>query len=108
MLGRLDARGRLPQLEVALGDAAGALVLRHLDPLGAHDLGVLVEFAKCHDWHLYLQPAAPESVRALWPERPRALSYALPDFDRVLEFSPTDFIQVNTLMTCMMLIRGSR
>ncbi len=81
-----------------MGDTATALVLRHLDPLSVSDRAVLLEFVRERDWQLYLQPGGPDTVHALWPEDPAPLSYALPEFDLVLEFLPTDFIQVNAAM----------
>ena len=98
MLDRLDIRHRVPQLEVATGDADTALVLRHLDPLGEHDRSVLIEFARAHRWRLYVQSGGPESIAALWPEEPAPLTYALPDFGLELEFMPTDFVQINAAM----------
>ena len=38
LIGAMDQRDRLPQIEVAVGDAVTALVLRHLEPLSAADL----------------------------------------------------------------------
>ncbi len=107
LLDRLDIRHRIPQLEVAMGDTATALVLRHLEPLSVSDRAVLLEFVRERDWQLYLQPGGPDSVHALWPEDPAPLSYALPDFDLDLEFLPTDFIQVNAAMNHA-LVRASR
>jgi 23S rRNA (uracil1939-C5)-methyltransferase len=98
LLDRLDIRHRIPQLEVAMGDTATALVLRHLEPLSVSDRAVLLEFVAERDWQLHLQPGGPDSVQPLWPADPAPLSYALPDFDLDLEFLPTDFIQVNAAM----------
>lgn len=91
----LDARDRIPQIEIAAGERATALVFRHLDPLTASDKATLIGFAVRHGFHLYLQPAGPESVAPLWPEAPPPLTYALPAFDLELAFGPTDFVQVN-------------
>jgi 23S rRNA (uracil1939-C5)-methyltransferase len=102
----LDGRRRIPQLEVAMGDAGTALVLRHLDPLSAHDQEVLRAFGRARDWQLHLQPGGPDSVRALWPEDPPPLAYALPDFQVELEFLPLDFIQVNAAMN-RLLVRAA-
>lgn len=98
LIDALDSRRRIPQLEVAMGDAGTALVLRHLDPLSQHDTDLLVEFVRERDWQLHLQPGGPDSVRALWPEDPPPLAYALPDFGLELEFLPLDFIQINAAM----------
>ncbi len=95
MIDRLDVRHRVPQIEVAMGDAGTALVVRHLEPLSAHDRGVLVEFARVRDWQIHVQPGGPQSIAPLWPDEPAPLTYALPEFELELEFQPTDFIQVN-------------
>jgi 23S rRNA (uracil1939-C5)-methyltransferase len=97
-INKLDARQRIPQLEVAMGDAGTALVLRHLDPLSENDRSVLVEFVRERDWQLHLQAGGPDSVQPLWPAHPPPLSYELPDFNLNLEFLPLDFIQVNAAM----------
>lgn len=91
----LSRPDRLPQIEVAAGDSAAALVFRHLEPLTGADLERLRGFAQAHDVQVHLQPDAPESVHALWPVPAPALGYALPEFDVRLVFRPTDFIQVN-------------
>ncbi|MGD2112495.1 MAG: methyltransferase domain-containing protein, partial [Gammaproteobacteria bacterium] len=94
LVGELDARTRIPQIEVAVADTATALVFRHLDPLSEADRHRLRHFAEAHGFHVYLQPAGPDSLQLLWPGRSR-LSYALPAHDVVIEFGPTDFIQIN-------------
>lgn len=98
VLDSLDIPHRIPQVEVAMGDSATALVLRHLDPLSERDRGVLVAFVRERNWQIYVQPAGPESIEPLWPEEPAPLVYTLPEFNLELEFLPTDFIQVNAGM----------
>lgn len=92
----LDARARIPQIEVALGDDAGALVVRHLDPLTEADRDRLVAFAVDSDLRVYLQPGGPDSVTRLWPrDGSDELLYRLPGFDLEMAFLPMDFTQVN-------------
>lgn len=86
---------RIPQIEVAAGDEAYAMVVRHLTPLTSDDLARLRVFGESHCVGVYLQPGDPETVRPLWPESGTSLAYALPPFDVTLAFRPTDFIQVN-------------
>jgi 23S rRNA (uracil1939-C5)-methyltransferase len=91
----LSVAGRLPQVEVAVGEACTALVLRILQPLSQRDEKLLREFA---DWHavvIYLQPKGPDSAYLFHPQSAPPLSYSLPEFDVQLEFRPTDFTQVN-------------
>jgi 23S rRNA (uracil1939-C5)-methyltransferase len=95
LLDGLDVRGKVPQIEIAVGDESAALVLRVLETPTARDVARLRDFERTHAVRLYLQPAGLESVARLAPADEAPLSYALPDFDVRLEFAPTDFIQVN-------------
>lgn len=91
----LSCNDRIPQLEVACGDDEVALVFRHLQAFTAADLARLSGFGREHGVRIYLQPQGPESVTALEPPDPPLLSYQLPEFEIVIHFRPTDFIQVN-------------
>ena len=94
LIGAMDQRDRLPQIELAMGDEVTALVLRHLEPLGQADLQRLRDFGAAHGVQWWLQPKGPDSVRRLDDAGPE-LAYALPEFGVRLPFSPTDFTQVN-------------
>lgn len=99
----LESRRRIPQIEVARGDDAVALVFRHLDPLPATDAEKLVAFCRDRDFQLYLQPGNESTVHRLWPEpglgeerlyyRHRGVRADGGDLE--LAFHPTDFTQVN-------------
>jgi 23S rRNA (uracil1939-C5)-methyltransferase len=107
LIGRLSIRERVPQVEIAVGDAATVLVLRTLERPDAADLETLLEFEARHDVTLLLQPGGLDSLHALGQlpatvsgdrapgERPADLAYALPEFDLELGFRPIDFVQVN-------------
>lgn len=95
LIGSLALRERLPQVEVAVGEEAIALVLRVLAPPGPEDLERLKRFAEEHDLRLWRQDAGPDSVKPLWPLDGPALYYALPEFGLRIAFGPTDFTQVN-------------
>ena len=96
LLGQLEARTIIPQVEVSCGDDRVALVLRHLQPLGAADLEALTHHAREQEVDLYLQPGGVEQLIKLWPQDGAPwLEYALPDFALTLRFHPLDFIQVN-------------
>jgi 23S rRNA (uracil1939-C5)-methyltransferase len=94
LIENLSIRERLPQIEVAVGDNAAALVFRHLLPLEEGDKERLREFARGHAIHVWLQPAGPESAHPFEPAT-SGLYYELPDFAVRLHFRPTDFTQVN-------------
>lgn len=106
MLTGLSIRERLPQIEVAVADNAVAMVLRVLSPPTPADLSKMREFERSHGVRLYLQPAGLDSVARLTqepggqkaeapPPAEPPLTYRLAKFDINLEFTPTDFIQIN-------------
>src|SRR5690606_35796660 len=85
-----SVRDRVPQIEVAVGDNAAALVFRVLDKPTAADEALLADFGRRHGIDIYLQPTgAAGNVVPLGETR--ALEYALPAHGVVLEFVPTDF-----------------
>jgi 23S rRNA (uracil1939-C5)-methyltransferase len=90
----LSIRERLPQIEVAVGDNAAALVFRHLLPLEEGDKEKLRAFARRHGIHVWLQPGGPDSAHPFEPAASE-LYYGLPEFGVRLAFLPTDFTQVN-------------
>ena len=94
LIGAMDARERLPQIELAMGDSVCALVLRNLESLSAADQQRLRDFAAEHGVQWWLQPKGPDSVRLL-DEGGEPLAYALPEFGVHMPFKPTDFTQVN-------------
>jgi 23S rRNA (uracil1939-C5)-methyltransferase len=94
LIGSMQARERLPQIELAMGDDVTALVLRHLEPLSAGDQRLLRAFAETHSVQWWLQPKGPDTVRLL-DGGGAALSYRLPEFGIEMPFLPTDFTQVN-------------
>ncbi len=93
---------RIPQVEVAAGDHHVALVIRHLDDLTASDEFNMVEFARANAVQLFSQRAGLDSVKPIYPEQPESLNYRLDDHGIVLEFKPTDFIQVNAEVNAML------
>jgi 23S rRNA (uracil1939-C5)-methyltransferase len=95
MLNGLSIRHRIPQIEVAVADNAVALVLRVLDPPAADDLARLREFGTRHSVRFYLQAGGLDSVRPLDSDAGEPLRYGLPRFGLQLQFTPTDFVQIN-------------
>lgn len=92
----LEAHNTIPQIEVACGDDAAALVFRNMEALSAQDHAALVSFGKARDLHIYLQPKGPDTVHRIWPEEgEERLSYRIEAFDLTLKFHPMDFTQVN-------------
>jgi 23S rRNA (uracil1939-C5)-methyltransferase len=95
MLNGLSIRHRIPQIEVAAADNVVALVLRVLDPPAADDLARLREFGARHSVRFYLQAGGLDSIRPLDSDAGEPLRYGLPRFGLQLEFTPTDFVQIN-------------
>ncbi|MEW6331850.1 MAG: TRAM domain-containing protein [Pseudomonadota bacterium] len=79
LIGELSCSNRIPQIEVAVGADATALVFRHLVPLTDQDRVSLGAFGQRHDVRIYLQPSRPDSIAALWPADPEPLYYRIPD-----------------------------
>jgi 23S rRNA (uracil1939-C5)-methyltransferase len=94
VLTTLSCPDRIPQVEVACGDEAVALILRHLVPLKPQDVDRLRSFARQHGVQIWRQPQGPDSVVPVEPAEPPPLSYHLDD-GTVMVFGPTDFVQVN-------------
>ncbi len=97
LVNRLSVRDKIPQIEVAVGDAHTALVFRHLEPLSEEDEQQLCAFGESHQLGIFVQPKGPKTVRRLWPETDSdfRLHYELPEYNVDIQFQPTDFTQVN-------------
>ncbi len=107
LIGAMEQRDRLPQIELAAGDDVTALVLRHLEPLSASDAANLRAFGAEHGVQWWLQPKGPETVHLLDEEGPE-LAYALPEFGVTMPFKPTDFTQVNPHINRVLVGRALR
>lgn len=94
LIGSLDARGDIAQIEVAVSDNGTALVFRNLTELSLADQEKLIHYGKQKQQFIYLQPEGAESITPIWPEAPR-LFYQLKHYDVTLDFLPSDFTQVN-------------
>ena len=105
LIDQLEARASIPQIEFVVGDAAIALVIRHLQALSIADRNVLIQFAKDSGFALFLQPQGVESVHALWPAQVD-LYFDLAKHNVRLHFRPLDFIQVNAQLNEQMIDRA--
>ena len=103
----LSIRARLPQIEVAAGDDATVLVIRHLDPLTGNDQALIRSFADRHAISIWLQPGGPDSAHPFHPAESE-LQYELPEFGLKLQFKPTDFTQVNHGVNRILVSRAVR
>ncbi|KQP14385.1 23S rRNA (uracil(1939)-C(5))-methyltransferase RlmD [Pseudorhodoferax sp. Leaf267] len=107
LIGGMDARETLPQIELAVGDDVTAMVLRHMEPLSASDLAQLRSFGQTHGVQWWLQPKGPDTVHLL-DEGGRPLRYSLPEYGIVMPFRPTDFTQVNAHINRVLVHRALR
>jgi 23S rRNA (uracil1939-C5)-methyltransferase len=106
MITSLSAPDRMPQIDVAVGEAATVLVLRHLVALTQDDIGVLRAFSEHYGVQWWLQPSGPDSCHPLVAEQAESLAYRLPEFGVRLPFRPTDFTQVNQAMNAVLVRRA--
>lgn len=107
LIGAMEARNTLPQIELAAGETVTALVLRHLEPLSAADAQRLRDFGRTHNVQWWLQPKGPDTVHLLDQGGPE-LAYTLPEFGVVMPFKPTDFTQVNHQINTVLVGRALR
>jgi 23S rRNA (uracil1939-C5)-methyltransferase len=115
LIGGMDQRNTLPQIEVAVGSQVTVLVLRHLEALSDRDRDLLRQFAIEHSpaeggqatlsW--WLQPKGPDTVHPLDSSLP-GLDYTLPEFGITMPFKPTDFTQVNHAINQVLVGRALR
>jgi 23S rRNA (uracil1939-C5)-methyltransferase len=116
LLGALEIHQHVPQIEVAVAENATALVLRVLQNPTGQDREKLRDFAARYAVRLYLQTGGLDSIAELTAESadgaalpaPGAtpLEYTLPAFDLTLEFTPTDFVQVNGVLNQALVSRA--
>jgi 23S rRNA (uracil1939-C5)-methyltransferase len=110
LIGGMDLREQMPQIELAVGDGVTALVLRNLAPVSAADVQRLRDFAAVHGVQWWLQPKGPETVHLLDEGGPEhvTLTYRLPEFGITMPFKPTDFTQVNPHINRVLVDRALR
>ncbi len=111
LIGSMDAKETIPQIELACGDTVTALVLRHMEPLSSGDLVRLRAFAAVNSglqW--WLQSGGLDTVKLLdeGNEGSVELNYGLPEYGVVMPFKPTDFTQVNPHINQVLVSRALR
>ncbi len=108
LIGRMEARETLPQIELACGDHVTALVLRHMEPLSQRDIAALQAFAAQQQVQWWLQSKGPDTVQLMDGALGEPLSYGLPEFGITMPFKPTDFTQVNPHINRVLVTRALR
>jgi 23S rRNA (uracil1939-C5)-methyltransferase len=111
LIGSMDAKETIPQLELAVGDDVIAMVIRHMEPLSEGDMDKLRAFTVTHpavQW--WLQPKGLDTVHLMDEKlgKVSTLFYALPQFGITMPFKPTDFTQVNPHINQVLVARALR
>lgn len=105
LIGGLEAKREIAQIEIAADDSTVALVFRHLVPLQDGDRDRLIAFGREHGLAILLQPKGPDSVHTLDPPT-IDLKFGIPAANVELAFRPLDFIQVNAGMNQRMIAQA--
>lgn len=105
MIGSLECRASIPQVEVACGDERCAIIIRHLVVLSGGDTDILRSFARDTGLGIFLQAAGPDSV-TLFEPIDFQLEYAFESLGLRFRFEPLDFIQVNGAVNQRMVERA--
>jgi 23S rRNA (uracil1939-C5)-methyltransferase len=108
LIGQLDARAQIPQIEVAADADHIQLVFRHLQALSEHDSNLLADFARHHGFYLQLQPGGPDSVHNLYPEQQQLYLDPLNNGEIRIAFNALDFVQVNSEINRQMVAQALR
>ena len=109
LVASLSIKDRLPQIELAAGEAVDVLVLRIMDPLNAEDESKLRGFAdRFGGLQFWLQPKGPETAYPFYPLDAPELAYSLPEFNLTMPFKPIEFTQVNHGINRMLIRRAMR
>jgi len=108
LIGDLDARAQIPQIEIAADADHIQLVFRHLQALSEHDLNRLTEFARAQNFYVQLQPGGPDSVQNLYPEQQALYLDPLGDGKIRIAFNALDFVQVNSEINRQMVAQALR
>ena len=103
LIANLSIFQHIAQIEVAVGEAQTALIIRNLEPLTPADENILCAFAQQHQLMLFLQPNKPQPIYRLYPQLGEDfLFYTHPEFNITLWFHPLDFTQINPIVNQQM------
>ena len=108
LIGQLDARAQIPQIEVAADTDHIQLVFRHLQVLSERDLNRLTEFGRQQNFYIQLQPGGPDSVHNLYPEQQQLYLDPLRNGELQIAFNALDFVQVNSEINQQMVVQALR
>ena len=107
MILQLSIRDKLPQIELAVGEAEViVLILRIMATLKVNDEILLKTFSDNHKVQIWTQTKGPDTIKPFWPLNGAALCYSLPEFDLIYPFKPNEFTQVNPQINQVMIRRA--
>lgn len=117
MIEQLTIRDKLPQIELAVGEADSnnqkviVLIFRIMDVLTLADEALFKAFADEHHVQVWTQTKGPDTIKPFWPlssaQSPiPQLQYSLPEFDLTYPFKPNEFTQVNPQINQVMIRRA--
>ncbi len=104
MILQLSIRDKLPQIELAVGEAVDnqpviVLIFRIMDALTTNDEALFKTFADAHNIQVWTQTKGPDTIKPFYVtgglESSTALAYSLPEFNLNYPFKPNEFTQVN-------------
>ncbi len=116
---QLSIRDKLPQIELAVGEADSkgereaidnkqviVLIFRIMDVLTDNDEMLLKAFTDLHQIQVWTQTKGPDTIKPFWPLDGQQLQYSLPEFDLTYPFKPNEFTQVNPQINQVMIRRA--
>tara|TARA_R110001583_G_scaffold6618_5_gene33599 strand:+ start:29600 stop:30934 length:1335 start_codon:yes stop_codon:yes gene_type:complete len=103
LLNALQGKADLGHVELIESDQGPVILLRHLKVLSKNDLQLIKLFSEKHLINFFSQPSKTDFV-CLNGEK--ELSYQLPEWQLTLNFSPTDFLQVNESVNQKMVMQA--
>ncbi len=95
LISGLSVYNKIAQIEVAVSGQKTVLIFRNLADLSGEDINKVDAFANQYELAIYLQPGGPSTVMPLPGQDHSELSYLLEEGNISIQFSATDFTQVN-------------
>lgn len=111
MILQLSLRDKIPQIELAVGEATVhhpviVLIFRIMAGLTSEDERLLRDFADRHQVQVWTQTKGPDTIMPFYPINGPQLQYSLPEFDLTYPFKPNEFTQVNPQINQVMIRRA--
>jgi 23S rRNA (uracil1939-C5)-methyltransferase len=111
MILQLSLRDKIPQIELAVGEAVTdrpviVLIFRIMGGLTGDDEALLKAFADTHQVQIWTQTKGPDTIMPFYPLHAPQLQYSLPEFALRYPFKPNEFTQVNPQINQVMIRRA--